>query len=94
VAASNRLVADAGGSMAGVVEQVRRVAAIIGEISQATQQQTQGIVSVDQTMTKLDHNTQDNAALVEESAAASQSLRDQAQRLAQAVQSFQLAEAG
>jgi len=94
VTASNRLVADAGSSMAGVVTQVRRVAAIIGEISQATQEQSRGIVNVDQTMTQLDHNTQDNASLVEESAAATESLRDQARRLAQAVQSFTLAEAG
>jgi len=94
VTASNRMVADAGSAMAGVVNQVRRVASLIGEISQAAQQQSQGLAGVDRTMADLDQHTQSNAALVEESAAASQSLREQAQRLAQAVQSFRLVEAG
>ncbi len=94
VSASNRLVADAGSAMAGVVDQVRQVAALIGEISQAAQQQSQGLAGVDRTMADLDRHTQSNASLVEESAAASQSLREQAQRLAQAVQSFRLVEAG
>jgi methyl-accepting chemotaxis protein len=94
VLASNRLVSDAGASMDGVVAQVRRVAEIISDISAATQQQTQGIGSVHASMAVLDDSTQRNASLVEESAAASGALSVQAQRLAQVVQSFQLAKAG
>ncbi len=91
VAASNKLVADAGASMDEAVAQVRRVAALIGDISSATQRQSQGIAVVNRSMNQLDQHTQQNAALVEESAAASDALSEQARRLALAVQSFQLA---
>ncbi|RYF07270.1 MAG: methyl-accepting chemotaxis protein, partial [Comamonadaceae bacterium] len=63
---------------------------IIGEITAASSEQSDGIGQVNTAVTQLDQMTQQNAALVEESAAAAQSLRDQAGRLATAVQVFRL----
>jgi len=85
-----RLVADAGGTMQEIVASVQRVSDIIGEISAATGEQSQGIAQVGVAVTQLDQMTQQNAALVEESAAAAQSLREQAQRLAGVVSTFRL----
>ena len=64
---------------------MRRVHDLIAEIGAATQEQTSGIGQVNQAVTQLDQATQQNAALVEESAAAADSLRGQAARLVQAV---------
>ena len=85
-----RDVAQAGGSMDGIVRQVRRVSDLIGEISSATQQQTEGIGQVSHAVNLLDQVTQQNAALVEESAAAADSLKQQSARLAETVRVFQL----
>jgi methyl-accepting chemotaxis protein len=63
---------------------------IIGEITAASSEQSDGIGQVNTAVTQLDQMTQQNAALVEESAAAAESLRQQAQLLAQAVSSFKL----
>ena len=85
-----RLVQDAGGTMTEIVSGVQRVADIIAEISSAATEQSQGIGQVNGAVTQLDQMTQQNAALVEESAAAAQSLRDQAAKLQQVVASFRI----
>jgi methyl-accepting chemotaxis protein len=71
---------------------VQRVSDIIGEITAAAAEQSDGIGQVNTAVTQLDQMTQQNAALVEESAAAAESLKEQAQRLAQVVATFRLAE--
>jgi methyl-accepting chemotaxis protein len=90
VEAGTRLVADAGQTMGELVASVQRVTDIIGEISAAAGEQSGGIGSVNGSIAQLDQATQQNAALVEESAAAAQSLRDQAQKLAEVVSTFRL----
>ena len=90
VEAGSRLVADAGTTMNEIVGSVQRVSDIIGEITAASSEQSDGIGQINTTVTQLDQMTQQNSALVEESAAAAESLRDQAQRLSQAVGAFRL----
>ncbi|HLL20241.1 MAG TPA: methyl-accepting chemotaxis protein [Rubrivivax sp.] len=87
----SRLVGDAGTTMADIVAQVRKVADLLAEISAATVEQTQGIAQVSSAVSQIDQVTQQNAALVEESAAAAGSLSQQAARLVKSVQVFQLA---
>jgi len=91
VESGSRLVQNAGDTMSEIVSSVQRVSDIIGEISAAAAEQSQGIGSVNAAVGELDQMTQQNAALVEQSAAAAESLRDQAQRLEQAVAVFKLA---
>jgi methyl-accepting chemotaxis protein len=86
------LVGDAGATMQEVVAQVRRVTDLIGEITAATLEQSSGIGQVNQAVGQLDRMTQQNAALVEQSAAAAQALKEQADRLAAAVAIFKLSE--
>ena len=86
-----QLVSEAGRSMEGIVAQVQRVSDLIGEISSATSEQTTGISQVGEAVTQLDQVTQQNAALVEQSAAAADSLRHQAAKLAEVVSVFRLA---
>jgi methyl-accepting chemotaxis protein-2 (aspartate sensor receptor) len=93
VEAGSRLVADAGKTMSEIVGSVQRVSDIIGEISTAAAEQSDGIGQVNQSVNQLDQMTQQNAALVEQSTAAAESLKDQAARLAQAVGSFRLQQA-
>jgi len=90
VGEGSRLVAEAGKTMAEVVRSVRRVTDVIGEISAASLEQSAGIEQVKQAITQMDDATQQNAALVEEATAASQSLRDQSVQLEQAVSLFKL----
>jgi methyl-accepting chemotaxis protein len=90
VETGSRLVDAAGQSMTNIVTQVRRVADLIGEISSASLEQTKGISQVGEAVNQLDQVTQQNAALVEESAAAADSLSQQANRLATAVDQFKL----
>ncbi len=85
-----QLVSNAGQSMEDIVTQVKRVSDLIGEISSATGEQTIGISQVGEAVTQLDQVTQQNAALVEESAAAADSLKHQAAKLAQIVSVFRL----
>jgi len=85
-----RLVQNAGTTMDEIVGSVQRVGDIIGEITAASSEQSDGIGQVNTAVNQLDQMTQQNAALVEESAAAAQSLREQATRLAGAVQVFKL----
>jgi methyl-accepting chemotaxis protein len=92
VETGSRLVNDAGQTMADIVAQVKRVTDLIGEITAATAEQSSGIGQVNVAVGQLDQMTQQNAALVEQSAAAAASLREQAGRLAQAVAVFTLAQ--
>ena len=85
-----RLVEDAGATMTDIVQQAQRVASLIAEISTATAEQTDGIAQVGEAVAHLDRSTQQNAALVEQSAAAAQTLKQQAAQLAQAVSVFRL----
>jgi methyl-accepting chemotaxis protein len=94
VEAGSALVGEAGKTMEEIVAQVKRVTDLIGEISASTQEQSQGIGAVNGAVAELDQMTQQNAALVEESAAAAQSMAQQAQRLAEAVSVFKLAQRG
>ena len=90
VESGSKLVADAGQTMSEIVGSVQRVTDIIGEITAAAAEQSDGIGQVNTAVVQLDQMTQQNAALVEESAAAAESLRDQAIRLAKVVGTFQL----
>jgi methyl-accepting chemotaxis protein len=88
--AGSRLVDQAGATMRDVVASIRRVTDIMGEISAASHEQTDGIGQVQVAITQMDQATQQNAALVEEAAAASESLREQAAKLAQTVAVFKV----
>lgn len=90
VEAGTELVATAGENMKDIVNQVMQVTDLIGEISIATSEQTQGIGIVSQAITNLDSSTQQNAALVEESAAAANSLKTQANALVNLVHFFKI----
>jgi methyl-accepting chemotaxis protein len=90
VEAGTHLVDEAGKSMADIVTQVSRVNDLIGEISAASMEQSTGIGQIGDAVTQLDQVTQQNAALVEESAAAAESLKVQASQLAQVVAVFKL----
>ncbi len=90
VESGSRLVADAGSTMTEIVSSVQRVSDIIAEISAAAAEQSEGINQVNRTMSQLDQATQQNAALVEQGAAAAASLRDQSSHLVSAVSGFQL----
>ena len=85
-----QLVHAAGGTMGEIVQSVQQVATIIGEISTAAREQTTGLSQVSEAVSQLDQMTQQNAALVEESSAAAQGLRVQAQQLAGLVEAFRL----
>jgi len=91
VESGTKLVTDAGATMQEIVQSVRKVVDVIGEITAASSEQSAGIAGVNQSIGNLDQMTQQNAALVEESAAAAESLRDQAAQLAQAVAVFKVA---
>ncbi|MDR7334942.1 methyl-accepting chemotaxis protein [Roseateles asaccharophilus] len=85
-----RQVQAAGTTMGEIVSSVQRVQDIIGEISSAASEQSEGIASVNASVVQLDQMTQQNAALVEESAAAAESLKEQAERLIEAVSVFRV----
>jgi len=91
VEAGGRLVNQAGQTMGEIVGSVQRVSDIIGEITAAAGEQSAGIAQVNNAVTHLDQMTQQNAALVEQSAAAAASMKQQAQRLAQVVGTFRVA---
>ncbi|KPF41353.1 chemotaxis protein, partial [beta proteobacterium AAP51] len=90
VESGTRLVADAGSTMNEIVASVQRVNDIISEISAAAAEQSNGLGQVNGAVSDLDRMTQQNAALVEESAAAAESLKDQATRLSGLVATFRL----
>ncbi len=84
----SQLVDKAGATMAEVVAAIRRVTDLVGEISAASSAQNEGVSQVGEAITLMDQSTQQNAALVEESAAAAQSMRQQAAQLVQVVDAF------
>ena len=84
------LVDQAGTTMTEVVDSIRRVTDIMGEISAASNEQSMGVAQVGEAVTQMDQATQQNAALVEEMAAAASSLKSQAQDLVQVVAAFKV----
>ncbi|EGF29997.1 putative transmembrane methyl-accepting chemotaxis protein [Oxalobacteraceae bacterium IMCC9480] len=90
VDAGARLVDQAGVTMDEIVTSVQRVTDIMGEISSASAEQTRGIEQINMAITEMDDVTQQNAALVEQAAAAAQSMQDQARHLSGVVSIFRL----
>jgi methyl-accepting chemotaxis protein len=90
VESGSRLVANAGHTMTEIVSSVQRVSDIIGEITAAASEQSDGIGQINSAVSQLDQMTQQNAALVEQSAAAAESLKDQAVRLSDVMSIFRL----
>ncbi len=90
----SRLVSQAGQTMTEIVGSVRRVSGIINEITASAAEQSDNIGHISQSVTQLDQMTQQNAALVEQSTAASESLREQALQLTRAVSQFKLHDGG
>jgi methyl-accepting chemotaxis protein len=91
VGVGTALVDKAGKTMEEVVTSVKRVTDIMGEITAASSEQSQGIEQVNQAITQMDDVTQQNAALVEQAAAAAESLEEQAQSLSEMMATFKLA---
>jgi methyl-accepting chemotaxis protein-1 (serine sensor receptor) len=94
VQSGTSLVDEAGRTMAEIIGAVQRVTDIMGEIAAASEEQSSGIEQVARAVTQMDEVTQQNAALVEEAAAAAQSLEDQAGKLREAVAVFHLSDDG
>ena len=90
VDAGSKLVNDAGSTMTLLVASVQKVADIMAQITAASQEQSTGIGEVNRAVTQMDDITQQNAALVEQAAAAAESLQEHAQALAQSVKVFHL----
>ncbi len=91
VSSGTQLAERAGGSFGELVHSIREVSGLVAEISAASREQANGIAQVSTAVTQMDQVTQQNAALVEEAAAAAQSLNEQAQKLVASVSRFQLA---
>ncbi|WP_176060880.1 methyl-accepting chemotaxis protein [Paraburkholderia sp. BCC1876] len=94
VQSGSALVDEAGRTMTEIISAVQRVTDIMGEIAAASEEQSSGIDQVARAVTQMDEVTQQNAALVEEAAAAASSLEDQAGKLRTAVSVFQVDEGG
>jgi methyl-accepting chemotaxis protein len=94
VSSGSQLVERAGATMDEVVVAVKRVTDIMGEISSASEEQSHGIAQVNDAITQMDQVTQQNAALVEQAAAAAGSLEEQARMLKSAVSAFSVAGSG
>ncbi len=92
VETGSRLVQDAGVTMTEIVNSVRRVNDIIGEITSASSEQSRGIRQISSSVTELDQMARQNASLVEQSAAAAHSLEERAVNLDGMVSIFQLKE--
>ncbi len=82
---------EAGATMTEVVDAIRRVTALMGEISASSEEQSRGVQQIAEAVTVIDQGTQQNAALVEEMAAAASSLENQAAALVQAMAVFRMA---
>ncbi|AON57034.1 methyl-accepting chemotaxis protein [Herbaspirillum seropedicae] len=91
VASGSALVNRAGDTMSDVVSSVDRVVSVIGAISDSSAEQSKGIQEINHAISQMDQVTQQNAALVEEAAAASQALQAQAKRLSDVVEVFAVA---
>ena len=92
VSSGSSLVTEAGSTMSELVTAVQRVTDIMGEIAAASEEQSRGIEQVNRAVTQMDEVTQQNAALVEQAAAAASSLQDQAARMREVVSVFRIAE--
>ncbi|GAA4033563.1 methyl-accepting chemotaxis protein [Actimicrobium antarcticum] len=92
VDAGSKLASEAGATMTDIVASIQKVNAIMTDISDASQEQSRGIEQVNQAISQMDQVTQQNAALVEESAAASETLQDQAANLVEVMSVFRLDE--
>jgi methyl-accepting chemotaxis protein len=90
VAAGSQLVGEAGATMQEIVDSVRRVTDIMNEIASASVEQSAGIEQINRAVVEMDTVTQQNAALVEQAAAAAESMRDEAARLSEAVAVFRI----
>ena len=90
VESGNKLVEQAGATMHDVVKSVQQVTDIMGEIMAATQEQSAGINEINTAITQMDEVTQQNAALVEQAAAAADAMQEQAGKLAEVVSVFKL----
>ena len=90
VEAGSRLVGEAGQTMQEIVSSIHRVSDLVGQISTASAEQRAGVGQVGHEVGRMDQTTQQNAALVEQSAAAAESLRQQAHELVQSVAAFKL----
>jgi len=90
VETGSSLVNTTGSTISEVVDQVRRVNELVGLIATTSSEQNNGIAQINQAIGRLDQNTQHNAALVEETAAAAESLQHQASELARSVEVFRL----
>ncbi|RWA54199.1 hypothetical protein AU476_10915 [Cupriavidus sp. UYMSc13B] len=88
MASGNTLALDVAATMENTVAAIGRVTAMMDEISHASREQSSGIAQVNQAVTQMDQVTQQNAALVEEAAAAAQSLQEQALHMQRAVAVF------
>ncbi len=88
------LAGRAGGTMQEIVQAIERLTALMGDVHSAGSAQASGMAEVGSAVSEMDHATQQNAALVEESAAAAESLRQQAERLVASVAVFRLGSAG
>ncbi len=88
VGVGNRLVGDAMATMEGIVDSVKSVTDIMNDITQASREQSEGIEQVNLAITHMDQVTQQNAALVEEAAAAAASLQEQTMHLSQSISIF------
>ena len=86
----NRLVSEAGHTMEETVASIRRVTDIMGEITAASQEQSIGIDQINLAVSQMDQVTQQNAALVQEASAASDSMQDQARSMAELVSTFHI----
>ncbi|MDE2201128.1 MAG: MCP four helix bundle domain-containing protein [Burkholderiaceae bacterium] len=93
VDAGNALVVQAGATMQDVVTSIHRVTSIVTEIMGATDEQASGIDQIHRAISQMDEVTQQNAALVEEAAAAAESMREQSSRLVSVVSVFKLTDA-
>jgi len=93
VESGSQLVNEAGRTMGDIVQQVRQVSQLIGDINTSIAEQTAGIGQVNQAVSSLDQGTQQNAALVEQSAAAAESMKNQASDLRQLVAVFRIGDA-
>jgi len=90
VEAGSALVAQAGGIIQEMEQSVKNVSAIVGEIAVATGEQSGRIGSITQSVGQLDDTLQQNAAMVEQSAAASENLKEKARKLTHIVSTFRL----
>ena len=90
VEAGTQLVAQAGQTMGEIVDSIQKVSGIVGEISDGAADQRRGIDEINAAISQLDRMTQQNAALVEQSTAAADSMREQAQELARVVSTFRI----